>query len=688
MIGFTKVLKHIFSIVIPVSLLLVPVTGFTQVYLDSTASVPERVTDLVSRMTLDEKIGQMVQTERNFENINSVIKNSFLGSILSGGGSVPGNNSVESWISMYNGMQNSAFTTRLKIPIIYGIDAVHGNNNVKGATIFPHNIGLGCTWDTLLVKQCARATAVEVRATGLNWTFSPCIAVPRNIKWGRTYEGFGETPELQMMMARAAVLGYQGDSVGDPHGILACAKHFIADGGTLNGTNAGNSAISEAELRAIHLPGYIEAIHAGVGSVMISFNSWNGQLCHGHQYLITELLKGELGFEGFTVSDWEGVKYLSDDFKTAVKMAVNAGIDMFMEPYRPLEFITNLRELVNAGEVPVSRIDDAVKRILTVKFRMRLFERRYATTALKDSLGCDAHRAVAREAVRKSAVLLKNENHLLPLSKTTGKILVAGPKSHDIGSQCGGWTISWQGSTGTITSGTTILEAVKSVRGAANVVYSINGATTEPVDYAIVVVGETPYAEGQGDSQNPQLTTAEINLINKVEELNIPYVVLLLSGRPMMVSQIIADADAFVACWLPGTEASGITDVLFGSYGFTGKLSHSWPTGISQEPINYGQSPYYPLFEYGFGLTTQPSTIHSNVKTSLIVSPNPAVDQIKVKNTTRGTLKIHDLTGLLVHQTEAEGQEFTIDISPLQPGVYLISQNTSRGLVMTKMVKI
>lgn len=665
-----------------------PLAGYSQLYLDSTASVDERVNDLIGRMTLDEKIGQMVQTERNFDNINSVIKNYFLGSVLSGGGSVPGNNSVESWVNMYNGMQNSAFTTRLKIPIIYGIDAVHGNNNVFGATIFPHNIGLGCTRDTVLVSQCAQATAIEVATVGLNWTFSPCIAVPRDIRWGRTYEGFGETPELQVMMARASVTGYQGDSLGSPYRILACAKHFIGDGGTQNGTNAGNTVLSEANLRQIHLPGYIEAINAGVGSIMISFNSWNGAQCHGHSYLITDLLKGELGFQGFVVSDWEGIKYLSDDFKTAIRISVNAGIDMFMEPSRPIEFIEKLKELVNEGNVPISRIDDAVKRILAIKFKMHLFERRFASTAMADSLGNEYHRNIAREAVRKSMVLLKNEGELLPLSKVEGKILVAGPKASDIGSQCGGWTISWQGSTGQITPGTTIFNAVKSARGAANVVYSANGTTTQSVNYAIVVVGETPYAEGSGDSPNPQLSVSELNIINNVKQLNIPYVVLLISGRPMLVTDVISDADAFVACWLPGTEALGITDVLFGDYSFTGKLSHTWPTSISQEPINLGDDSYYPLYSYGFGLSSSTNSISSQQLPLFSVFPNPASNDITISSDQDGIVEIYQLMGKSILRKAITENTTIIDLKDLKPGIFIVKFDNEHGSYNTKLVKL
>lgn len=651
--------------------------AFSQVYLYSKATVDERVNDLISRMNLDEKIGQMVQTERSFGNVNTTITQYYLGSILSGGGSVPGN-TIQSWITMYNDMQKAALATRLKIPIIYGIDAVHGNNNVYGATIFPHNIGLGCTRDSLLVTKCAEATAVEVRAVGLNWTFSPCIAVIRDIRWGRTYEGFGETPELQKIMAAAAVKGYQGDSLGSPNRILACAKHFIGDGGTSNGINQGNTIVSEAELRRIHLPGYIKAIQAGVGSVMVSFNSWNGNYCHGSKFLITDLLKDELGFKGFVISDWEGVRYLSGDFKTAIKIAVNAGIDMYMEPSRPLEFITDLKQLVNEGSVPQSRIDDAVKRILAVKFQLQLFENPYASTALVDSLGNNYHRSIARQAVRESQVLLKNSGGLLPLSKSSGVILVAGSKATDIGSQCGGWTITWQGGTGAITKGTNILEAVKKVRGVNNVVYSLNGNPSVKTDVAIVVVGENPYAEGQGDNSNPQLSLTDLNVIANVQKLGIPYVVLLISGRPIILNNVITDANAFVACWLPGTEALGITDVLFGDYDFTGKLSHTWPSSISQEPINLGDSPYLPLFEYGYGLRMKETAVSVIKSSGLSFYPNPANDIITIQSEYPGIAEVYNLVGELKIKANVEAQS-RISLGKLSNGIYILKFTAKSG---------
>ena len=671
-------LSYLFLFCCTIVLFHAPVTAFSQVYLDAKAKVDDRVNDLLGQMTLDEKIGQMVQTERSYGNVNAIITQNYLGSILSGGGSVPGT-TPQSWITMYNGMQTAAMATRLKIPIIYGIDAVHGNNNVYGATIFPHNIGMGCTRDSLLVTKCTSATAMEVRAIGLNWTFSPCIAVVRDIRWGRSYEGFGETPELQKMMAAAAVRGYQGDSLGTPNHILACAKHFVGDGGTLNGVNQGNTILSEADLRRIHLPGYIKAIEAGVGSVMVSFSSWNGMYCHGNKYLITDVLKGELGFSGFVVSDWEGVKYLDSDFKTAIQIAVNAGIDMYMEPSRPLDFITNLKQLVNEGSMPQSRIDDAVKRILAVKFRLQLFENPYASTTLTDSLGNNYHRSIARRAVRESQVLLKNSGGLLPFPKTIGNILVAGSKASDIGSQCGGWTITWQGGTGAITKGTTILDAIKATRGSSHVSYSSNGISTVKSDVAIVVVGEIPYAEGNGDNPNPKLSTGDLSVIANVQKLGIPYVVLLISGRPIILNNVITDANAFVACWLPGTEALGITDVLFGDYDFTGKLSHSWPVSVSQEPINWGDIPYQPLFEYGYGLTTKETAVSVIKSSGLSLFPNPVQNELTIQSENKGIAEVYDLVGELKITVTIQENRGKINVSKLSKGLYILKFTSDSG---------
>jgi beta-glucosidase len=565
----------------------------------ATPSPPGRpdLDSLLQQMTLEEKIGQMTQAERGSLRSESDIRAYFLGSILSGGGSAPPDPTAPGWADMYDRFQSEALASRLRIPLLYGIDAVHGHNNVRGAVIFPHNIGLGCTRDPDLVERVARATAEEVEATGIDWTFAPCIAVPRDERWGRTYEGFGETPELVAEMAAAAVRGYQPT-------ILACAKHYLADGGTAGGVDQGDARIDEATLRAIHLPGYRAAVAAGVGSVMASYSSWNGQKMHGNRYLLTDVLKGELGFEGFVVSDWAGIDQLPGDYASDVETAVNAGIDMVMVPDRYAEFTSTLRGLVEAGRVPVSRIDDAVRRILRAKAAQGLFEKPYADPSLLSRVGSEEHRQIAREAVQESLVLLKNAGGLLPLSKMTGRIHVAGKNADDLGNQCGGWTITWQGSSGRITTGTTILEGVRAaVLSGTAVTWSRDGSGAAGADVGVVVIGERPYAEGAGDRADLSLDAADVAAVRAVKGAGVPTVVVLVSGRPMVLGPALDEADALLAAWLPGTEGEGVADVLFGDVSPRGKLSHSWPRSTAQVPINVGDPDYDPLFPYGFGLT-------------------------------------------------------------------------------------
>jgi len=580
----------------------IPVSG--QIYLDSTATVEERVQDLLARMTLDEKVGQMTQADRGELTSVDLVKSYLLGSVLSGGGSAPALNTPAGWADMYDAFQAKALETRLKIPIIYGIDAVHGHNNVKGAVIFPHNIGMGCTWDPELVNEAARITALEVAGTGIDWTFAPCIAVPQDERWGRTYEGFGETAEITILMSAAAVAGFQGDTLADMGSIVACAKHFIGDGGTTGGDDQGDTEVDEATLRAIHLPGYLAAIDAGVKTVMASFSSWNGQKVHGSKYLLTDLLKTELGFEGFIISDWNGIDQLEGDYRSDIKQSVSAGIDMVMAPSSYASFITNLKQLVNDGEVPIARIDDAVSRILRVKFEMGLFEHPFTERALTDSVGSSAHRAVARQAVRESMVLLKKENGILPLNRTTGKILVAGSKGDDLGYQCGGWTISWQGSGGDITDGTTILEGIQHAVNGAQVEYVADGSGVTDADAAVIVIGETPYAEGNGDRTDLHLSQADVETVRRVKEAGIPTVVIVISGRPMILDNVLHYADVLFAAWLPGTEGDGVADILFGDFEPSGILTHSWPKSMTQIPINVSDSNCDPLYPYKHGINT------------------------------------------------------------------------------------
>ena len=567
-------------------------------------TIDQKVESLLNQMTLQEKVGQMTQADRSaLQNIQD-IKNYYLGSLLSGGGSAPADNSPSGWADMYDSYQNIALQTRLKIPLIYGIDAVHGNNNVKSAVIFPHNIGMGCTWDPVLVQKAAEVTAEEVVGTGINWTFSPCIAVARDIRWGRTYESFGETPEIQQIMSKVEVLGYQGTDLLSPTSILACAKHYVGDGGTTGGTDQGNMQCDEATLRAIHIPGYISAIKAGVGSIMVSFSSWNGEKMSENKYLLNDVLKGELGFKGFLVSDWGALYQLKGDFKTQIAAAINAGIDMVMVPTDYKGFISSLISDVNDGSISISRINDAVKRILTIKMEKGLFDHPLTNRTYTAQVGSVAHRKVARDCVNESLVLLKNANNILPLKKNLSKIFVAGKNANDLGNQCGGWTISWQGSSGSITTGTTILQAINSaVSSSTQVIFSQDGTGGQGADAAIVVIGETPYAEGSGDRTDLSISNADYQTLVNVKNANVPTVVILISGRPMILTNILTLSDAIVASWLPGTEGEGVADVIFGDFNPVGKLTHSWPRNMNQIPINYGDQNYDPLFPYKFGLT-------------------------------------------------------------------------------------
>lgn len=561
------------------------------------SQVPHDPDALVVEMTLDEKVGQMVQAERAALSAEDDVFRYALGSVLSGGGSSPGDARALAWADMYDRLQGLALRTRLQVPILYGVDAVHGHNNVRDAVLFPHNIGLGCTRNAALVQEVARITAIEVAATGVDWTFSPCIAVPRDERWGRTYEGFGETPELVSEMATAAVAGYQRQ-------ILACAKHYLADGGTSGGRDQGNAQMDEATLRSIHLPPYRAAVAAGVGSVMVSFSSWNGAKMHANRYLITDVLKGELGFSGLVVTDWAATNQLPGNYATQIESAVNAGIDMIMEPYQHEECVATLKAAASAGRISMTRVDDAVRRILRQKQKLGLFEAPLTDRSLLPQVGSAAHRAVARDAVRQSLVLLKNEAATLPLAKASARIHVSGKNADDLGSQCGGWTITWQGGTGTITTGTSILQAIRAtVATGTTVTYSRDGSGAAGATAAIVVVGETPYAEGQGDRSDLSLDAEDVAAIERAASTGTPTVVVLVSGRPMILGDSLTRADALVAAWLPGTEGQGVADVLFGDYRPTGRLSHTWPRSMSQIPINVGDENYDPLFPYGFGLS-------------------------------------------------------------------------------------
>lgn len=543
-------------------------------YKDPQLPIEERVGDLLARMTLAEKIGQMTQVEKNSIRPQDITER-FIGSLLSGGGGYPNGNTPQGWAEMVNGFQGYALQTRLGIPLIYGVDAVHGHAAVKGATVFPHNIGLGAARDPDLVERIGRATALEMAATGIFWNFAPVVAVPQDIRWGRTYEGYSENTELVSTLASAYIRGLQDvDSrldLSSPTMVLATPKHYVGDGGTAWGSSdaimwekrfmldQGVTDVDEATLRAIHFPPYVAAIEAGAMSIMVSFSSWGGLKMHAQRYLLTDVLKGELGFEGFLVSDWKGIDQIPGDYYSDIVTSINAGLDMIMIPYDYHAFINGLTKAVNNRDIPMERIDDAVRRILAVKFKLRLFERPFSDESLLPLVGSDEHRELAREAVRKSLVLLKDDNDTLPLAKDTPLIFVAGPGADDVGIQCGGWTIEWQGESGDITPGTTILEAIKSaVSEDTTVLYTrwgrFEGVRDEIADVGIIVVGEMPYAEGIGDDADLSLSEAEITMIERMRERSERLVVILVSGRPMIITEQLAQVDAFVATWLPGSE--------------------------------------------------------------------------------------------------------------------------------------
>jgi beta-glucosidase len=574
---------------------------------------------LLAQMTLDEKIGQMTQPDQLFLASETDVATYHLGSLLSGGDSDPKrSNSFADWREMIDRYQAQTRASRLKIPLLYGVDAVHGHNNVVGATVFPQQIGLGATRDATLVEEIARVTAREVRATGANWSFAPCVTVPRDERWGRSYEGFAEDTALVSELGAAAVRGLQGRDLGDPQRVAACAKHYAGDGGTAWGSgrngrlDQGDLRVDEATLRAIQLPPYQYAIAAGVATIMPSYSSWNGVKCSGSHRLLTEILKDELGFQGFVISDYAAIDQLPGDYRSDIKQSIGAGMDMVMVPDKFKEFIATLKSLVQAGEVETARIDDAVRRILRVKFAIGLMRPNPSLTAdrsLEAGFGSAEHRALARRAVRQSLVLLKNEKHTLPLAKTAKRLHVAGRGADDMPMQAGGWTVHWQGlhAPGRKPEeipGTTILAGIRAaVSPATRVTFSKDGSGAEGADAVVVVVGEEPYAEGAGDRTDLSLGQEDQGAIAVAKKAGVPLVVVLLSGRPMVVTEELAEADAFVAAWLPGTEGAGVADVLFGDHKPTGKLPMSWPRSMAQIPINVGDRPYDPLFAYGYGLT-------------------------------------------------------------------------------------
>lgn len=585
--------------------------------------IEAKIDNLLSRMSLEEKIGQMTQVEKGSIKPGHIQKY-FIGSILSGGGASPDDNSVEGWIRMIERFQQEALSTPLKIPLIYGMDAIHGHSLLYGATIFPHQVGLGATHNAELVYEIGRATAEEMLATGVTWTFGPVVAVPQDIRWGRTYESFSEDTDLVNELTRAYVEGLQdmpGDfqaSEGQALFTMATAKHYLGDGGTVYGTSRqniikpylldqGDMILDEATIREHFLPPYRAAVESGAMSVMASFSSWDGIKMHEQKYWLTDVLKTELGFTGFVVSDWGGIDQVDGDYFSAVVRSINAGIDMNMVPYDYIRFIDTMKEAVEKGDISRERVDDAVRRILRAKFMLGVFDRPAAEESLAQTVGSEEHRELARQAVRESLVLLKNENGALPIAKETPLIYVSGVGADDIGIQCGGWTSEWQGQIGDIQPGTTILEGIKeTVSPETRVSYELHGNFSEMADIGIAVVGEMPYAEGVGDADTLELTITDIQTIQNLREHSQRLIVIILTGRPLVITDQYPMADAWVAAWLPGTEGAGVADVLFGEFPFTGRLPYTWPRSDGQLPVNINnaisEGCEAPLFPYGYGL--------------------------------------------------------------------------------------
>lgn len=612
------------NVVIPTS------TPGEALYNDPSQDIETRLENLLERMTLEEKIGQMTQVEKNSIKPGDITKY-YIGSILSGGGGSPTENTPKAWYAMVEGFQKEALGTRLKIPLIYGVDAVHGHGNLRNATVFPHNIGLGAANDPELIEKIGRATAEEMLATGIPWNFAPVVAVVQDVRWGRTYEGYGEETALVTSLGTAYLRGLQSltdEDVPVPGQsilVLGTAKHFIGDGATIWSSSRtedyeldqGNMQVPEEMVRKLYLPPYQSAVDAGALNVMASFSSWKGTKMHAQRYLLTDVLKDELGFDGFIVSDWQGIDQIDPDYYTAIVTGINAGIDMNMVPNDYVKFIDTMKQAVANGDIPESRVDEAVRRILRVKFALGLFERPMPDAKYQGTVRSREHLELARQAVRASLVLLKNEKNALPLSKDALVIFVAGEGANNIGLQSGGWTLEWQGKSGSDNEGTTVLSGIRAAAGADTRIefnrdadfgeFKDSEGNSLVADVGIVVLAEQPYAEGVGDIADLSLTEEESQLIAEMREQSETVIVILISGRPRVITRQLPLADAWVAAWLPGTEGGGIADVLFGDSPFTGKLSYSWPRSNDQLPININNSADKtgcdaPLFPFGYGL--------------------------------------------------------------------------------------
>lgn len=584
------------------------------------AAMEARIAAIVQGMTLEQKIGQMTQPDIRYVTADEV-RRYYIGSILNGGGAWPGmrkDAALSDWTTLSDAYYRASMSTDMKVqvPVIWGTDAVHGHGNVAGATLFPHNIGLGAARDPGLVERIGRATARQVRATGITWVFAPTLAVGENRRWGRTYESYSSDPGIVAAYSRAMVHGLQGELTGDGD-VVATAKHYLGDGGTFEGVDQGESRTPRARMVQVHGAGYYPALRAGVQTVMASYSSWNDTAAgtdygkmHGSRALLTDVLKGKLGFDGLLVSDWNGIQQVPGCTKDHCPQAINAGIDLIMVPEDWKAFVANTTADVREGRIPMARIDDAVARILRVKLRSGLFDRNPAAGAFAGKADALDARELAREAVRKSVVLLKNQG-VLPLARGK-RVLVVGASADSLSNQTGGWSLTWQGTenrNADFKGGTTLLAALRDTLGAANVTFSEDGKGVDPAgfDAVVAVLGETPYAEYNGDVRAPRpvahsaLHPADLAVLQAVSGKGVPVISVLYSGRPAYANDLINLSDAFVAAFLPGTEGEGLADLLVGGrHDFTGRLSFAWPGSACATGEGKGDAVQ---FARGYGLS-------------------------------------------------------------------------------------
>lgn len=666
-------------------------------------AVEARIDVLLSKMTLAQKVAQTIQAD-NAAVTPEDIKKYRLGSVLSGGNSAPGPNqwaSIDQWLEAADEYYLASLDpegVEVAIPTIWGIDAVHGHNNVIGGTVFPHNIGLGNMRNPKLIRELAEVTARELRATGHDWTFAPTVAVPQDDRWGRAFEGFSESPDVVASYAGEIVKGLQGDIttgdfLSDDH-VISTAKHFLGDGGTNGGKDQGDALANEADFVRIHAAGYPPSIQAGSLSVMASFSSWQGEKVHGSKYLLTDVLKDRMGFQGFVVGDWNAHGQVDGCTNVSCAAALNAGLDMYMVPNDWKALLANTITQVETGEIPMARLEDAVRRILRAKIKFGLFEmgkpstRKYAGDY--SILGAPTHRATVRQAVRESLVLLKNNNGLLPLS-AGANVLVAGDGADSISKQAGGWTLHWQGgglSNDLFPNGDSIFDGIEDTvkAGGGTVQLSESGAYTTKPDVAIVVFGEEPYAEFQGDRDHVGFDVegkGAVNLLKTLKADGIPVVAVFLSGRPMWVNTELNNSDAFVAAFLPGTEGAGVADVLFRTkpeFDFKGKLSFSWPRTAMQNTVNVGDKDYDPLFAYGFGLNYE--IAHANLKTLSEDSALPASMRDQAISLFAGgqvvapwSVNISDTNSVSTKAVDHGAQEDAVELSFMAPAMVSLIGN-------------